>query len=81
MYVDDVIEGLKVYTLTAYFVDPSTICTVGRSNADLQKNGTGTGIYMQNGPTPANLITIPPKRNEAATQGWTNNNCFVGMGK
>jgi hypothetical protein len=80
MYVNDVINGLKVYTLTAYFVDPSIICTSGRTEDSVANDGTATGVYLQNGPTPANTIQIPYKRADAIAAGWTKNNCFVGMG-
>jgi hypothetical protein len=80
MYQPDNIEGLDVYTLTVYFVDPSTICSTGRSEAEMKAQGTGTGLYMQNGPTPADLINVPNTRGPAIAQNWTKNKCFVGMG-
>lgn len=80
MYITDSIRGSPVYTMTAYFVDPSTICTVGRSYSQMVAQGTSAALYLQNGPTPATLITVPPQRAAAIDQGWTKNKCFVGMG-
>lgn len=80
MYVDDNIEGTSVWTLTAYFVDPSTICTTGRNPNSLSSSGTGDRLYLQNGPTPSSVIEVPLDRNTAIAQEWTKNRCFVAMG-
>ncbi|CAF4665315.1 unnamed protein product, partial [Didymodactylos carnosus] len=44
MFNRDNINGIPVYLLTAYFVDPNTICTTGRTLARLDSEGVGTGL-------------------------------------
>jgi len=80
MFQSETLNSQDVYTLTTYFVDPESICTTGRTAADLASQGTGTQLYFQNGPTPKDLIIPPKDRATAIAQGWTQNNCFVGMG-
>jgi len=80
-YNPDTLNGEEVYVITAYFVDPSTICTSGRSASDLNgASGTGTLTQIQTGPTPASLKVLPRQRAEAIAQSWTENKCFIGMG-
>ncbi|OXA45103.1 uncharacterized protein LOC110857210 [Folsomia candida] len=80
MFYRNTIAGDDVYTLTAYFVDPSTICSQGRTSSQFTSDGTGTQLYFQNGPDPSNLIVVPNDRTQALTEGWSDNKCFVGMG-
>jgi len=54
---------------------------VSYNETELANEGTGTGVYFQNGPTPKDLSSIPRRRSEAITEGWTSNSCFPGMGK
>jgi len=79
-YNPDTLNGEDVFVITAYFVDPTTICTSGRSSSDLKASGTGTATQIQNGPTPADLKLLPRQRSEAIAQSWSVNKCFVGMG-
>ncbi|KAK0049990.1 hypothetical protein Bpfe_020541 [Biomphalaria pfeifferi] len=67
--------------LTAYFVEPSLICTKGRSASEFQLQGTGSNLYFQKGSDPAELILMP--RNESALPGtkWGDGKCFITMGK
>jgi len=81
MFQSDSLGGNDVYTLTVYFTDPSTICTTGRTEADLTNVGTITQLWLQNGPSPSNSIPVPNDRATAIAQGWSKNNCFVGMGR
>lgn len=80
MFQNETIDGRSYVVLTAYFVLPDTICTIGRSVQDLINQGTGTGLWFQNGPTPNSLINVPRMRAAAADLGWTNCECFPGMG-
>lgn len=80
IYNPDTLNGQNVYVLTAYFVDPKTICTTGRANSDLTSTGTGTLLQVQNGTTPDSLLLMPRDRPTAIAQGWSTNKCFVGMG-
>jgi len=80
IYNPDTFNGQDVYVLTAYFVDPQTICSTGRASSDLTATGTGDILQVQNGPTPASLMLMPRDRPTAEAQGWSHNKCFVGMG-
>lgn len=68
------------FVATAYFIQPDLICSEGRNETDLSKDGTGTGLWFQNGATPSDLITVPLKRGDAIRESWNQNACFPGMG-
>jgi hypothetical protein len=71
------------YALTAYFVDPSIICTTGRTLKQYQSQGTGDRLVIQNGTdtsVAANLLTIPPTQTEIDQSLWTKGKCFWTMG-
>jgi charged multivesicular body protein 7 len=75
-------EEAKMWVVTAYFVDPSTICTTGRSQAEFETEGTGTQLSFQNGPTASSLMTIPMEESEVTTTTkFVNGRCFYGMGQ
>jgi hypothetical protein len=44
------------------------------------EQGTGTGIYFQNGASPNAQINAPMNRTGASEDGWTDCECFPGMG-
>ncbi|RUS88544.1 hypothetical protein EGW08_003720, partial [Elysia chlorotica] len=69
------------YVLTAYFVDPSTICTSGRTQADFDSDGTGTGLWIQNGSTPDQVTQVPYYQTGLSGTNWTEGKCFISMGK
>jgi len=76
-YIDD---G-DYYTLSAYFVDPSTICTSGRTSDELKTEGTGTGLWLQNGPDPIKDSVLAPYLEDDVKQtAWTYGHCFYTMG-
>jgi charged multivesicular body protein 7 len=76
-YIDD---G-DYWTLTAYFVDPSTICTTGRSQDQLKNQGTGTGLYLQQGPDPIkDSVLIPSNEADVKETAWKFGHCFKTMG-
>jgi len=74
-------EGREYFILTAYFVEPVEICSAGRNETELIDEGTGRGTWIQIGRTPSNLLTIPDLREVALINGWSDNNCFGGMGR
>jgi len=47
---------------------------------DLIEQGTGTGLWFQNGETSNSQLDIPLQRADATPQGWTNCECFPMMG-
>ena len=60
----------KAFVTTVYFVDPSTICTTGRTQEQFDVDGTGTDILFQNGPSfaPENLIRAPYTEDEIVAE-------------
>jgi len=69
------------WTLTAYFVDPSSICGGGRSKEQLDKEGTGTGLWLQTGPNPLkDTVLIPANEAEVKKTSWKFGKCFYTMG-
>jgi hypothetical protein len=82
MYNRDTIAGTDVYVLTAYFVDPKTICQSGRDAARLKKDGTGTGLWLQNGTDPIrDSFPTPLHETETSNTKWVKGACFPSMGK
>jgi len=79
-FTNETFRGAQYYILTAYLVDPSIICTTGRNESDLLTRGTGDGVWVQAAPQPTVFLQIPDRRADALAQGWSNNNCFGGMG-
>lgn len=76
-YIDD---G-AYWTQTAYFVDPSTICTGGRTTQQLQQNGTGSNLYFQNGPDPVkDSVKLPTSEADVKKTAWKYGHCFYTMG-
>jgi charged multivesicular body protein 7 len=70
------------WVLTAYFVDPSIICTTGRTAAQYASQGTGQGLWIQNGTTPlTSTIQIPLDQNAVSSTMWTQGKCFYTMGQ
>jgi len=74
-------EEPNMWVITAYFVEPATICTTGRSEDDFQKSGTGENLAIQNGTTPESYITIPHDEDQVTkTTKFIAGQCFYGMG-
>ncbi|UJR25952.1 hypothetical protein I4U23_007300 [Adineta vaga] len=82
MFNRDTIAGIDVYILTAYFVDPKTICQ-SDENSNLRKKGSiGTGLWLQNGTDPIqNSFSIPLDQSDADQTKWVQGACFPSMGK
>jgi charged multivesicular body protein 7 len=79
MFQSETLDSKNVYTLTAYFVEPNTICTTGRQATALTSEGTLTQLYFQNGPSIAGPIVAPMTR-PTQPSDWSENNCFPMMG-
>jgi charged multivesicular body protein 7 len=67
------------YTLTAYFVDPSTVCGPGRTADQFGAQGTGYGLWMQN-TSSTDTLMIPTAETGMGNTKWTLGHCFVSMG-
>ncbi|KAL5022531.1 hypothetical protein ScPMuIL_001686 [Solemya velum] len=76
-FIDD---GDK-WVVTIYFVDPSIICTTGRTQQEFNSDGTGTNLYIQTGTNPETDYMIIP-RDEKDLDGtlWNKGGCFPVMG-
>ncbi|XP_019628073.1 PREDICTED: uncharacterized protein LOC109472673 [Branchiostoma belcheri] len=68
--------------LTAYFIQPSKICRAGRTDAEYQAEGTGTGLYIQTGPnSTSDVMAAPLRQADADGTDWTRGECFWAMGQ
>ena len=68
----------SMYTITAYFVDPATVCSTGRTQAQFNSEGTGTKLLIQNGNT---MQEIPRQVAGLSGTQWTKGRCFWTMGQ
>ncbi|KFM82414.1 hypothetical protein X975_23666, partial [Stegodyphus mimosarum] len=67
--------------MTAYFVDPTIICNSGRTREQYLDQGTGTGLYFQNGTDPINdSVEIPLYEKDMEGTRWVKGGCFRTMG-
>ncbi|UJR07059.1 hypothetical protein I4U23_011347 [Adineta vaga] len=81
MFNRDIVAGIDAYVLTAYFVDPRSICGSGRDAALLKIEGMGTGLWLQNGSDPIiNSVQAPLYENNVNTTKWVKGSCFPSMG-
>jgi len=81
LFMQDKIGKEKVYTLTAYFVDPGSICWSGRTQDEFERQGTGTALYFQNGTNPIkNSIAVPIYQKDLGRTRWTKGKCFATIG-
>jgi charged multivesicular body protein 7 len=84
LYGSWILEDSDSYAMTVYFVDPSIICTTGRTAGDFASDGTGTGLYLQNGPDPLkNTFLVPELESDmkASYPLWGSGKCFWTMGQ
>jgi len=72
-------DGFYRYVITAYFVDPSIICTRGRTNVDFEQQGTGTGLYLQLSEKPLESTMMPMKQADIQAP-WVTGKCVPLMG-
>jgi len=68
------------FFLTAYYTDPSTICTTGRTKAQFDAEGTGNGLWLQNSTNPEQSTQIPSREQDVRGTKWTHGKCFPAMG-
>nr|AGI41318.1 hypothetical protein [Cerebratulus lacteus] len=67
---------------TAYFVPPRDICSVGRSQSQYDSEGTGSNLYLQQGPNPVtDSVLVPRLEAEIGNTNWVKGNCFYTMGQ
>lgn len=79
------VEEATAHVLTAYFVNPSIVCTTGRTLTQLNSQGTGTDLFLQKGSatssTGVDAIQIPKTESAVGSTSWTKGRCFVFMGQ
>jgi len=78
MYRNYTLNGKEYFVITAYFVEPSLICTT--SDSDSGNIGSESLVFFQNGGSINELKVAPKNRSVAISQGWTKNQCIPGMG-
>ncbi|KAH3787345.1 uncharacterized protein LOC127842515 isoform X2 [Dreissena polymorpha] len=67
--------------VTAYFVPPEKICSTGRNADEFLRQGTGVGLWIQNGKNPlTDSVRMPPTIEAARKSQWTEGACFYTMG-
>ncbi|GFN75347.1 hypothetical protein PoB_000185300 [Plakobranchus ocellatus] len=69
------------WVVSAYFTEPSKICTTGRSATEFSQHGTGTDLYLQNSTKPEDSFMVPHKESGIGATKWTEGRCFYTMGK
>jgi len=80
MYNRDTILGTDVYILTAYFVDPKTICQADKI-PNRKEGTTGSGLWLQNGTDPIrDSVQAPINQSDIGTTKWARGHCFISMG-
>ncbi|GFO02749.1 hypothetical protein PoB_002925400 [Plakobranchus ocellatus] len=67
------------WVLTAYFTDPSKICTEGRTKEQFDEEGTGENLWIQTNANPMKLMKIA-KKEENIEAPWVKGKCFYTMG-
>jgi len=66
---------------TVYFIDPTKICSTGRTLQEYTDEGTGTELYLQTGQTPSSVMTIPRDATEASENtSYEKGFCVTAMG-
>jgi charged multivesicular body protein 7 len=82
MFNRDNITGIDVYILTAYFVDPKTICQSNRDIKTFKQGDIGTGLWLQNGTDPIrDSFSSPMEQSDVNKTKWVQGSCFPSMGK
>lgn len=65
-----------------YFVSLDIICNGGRTREQYLEEGTGTGLYFQNGSNPVrDSVNIPLYEKDTEGTRWVKGGCFRSMGE
>uniref|UniRef100_A0A0B6YRW2 Uncharacterized protein n=1 Tax=Arion vulgaris TaxID=1028688 RepID=A0A0B6YRW2_9EUPU len=68
------------WMITAYFTDPSKICTTGRTKEEFDKEGTGSNLYLQNSTIPEESFVVPNRQEDTKSAHWVTARCVKYMG-
>ena len=58
-YQKTTIDSIEYWMTTAYFLDPSQICSQGRSEQEFKSEGTIQKLFIQTGPLVSDLYEAP----------------------
>ncbi|XP_071090508.1 uncharacterized protein [Haliotis cracherodii] len=67
--------------ITAYFLDPSTICSRGRTAQEFATDGTGSDLWIQNSTQPRDSYKVPRLESDISGTLWDKGRCFNTMGE
>lgn len=82
MFNRETVSGVDSYVLTAYFIDPTTICKSNQGSNRREVKSSGTGLWLQNGPDPIlDSVQMPLYENTVNSTKWVQGSCFRSMGK
>lgn len=71
----------NVLKFVIYLWIPGIICSRGRSREQYLQDGTGTGLYLQNGSNPIeDSREVPLYEKDVEGAGWVKGQCFTSMG-
>ncbi|XP_067940980.1 uncharacterized protein [Watersipora subatra] len=74
-------EESDMWVVTAYFTDPASICTTGRTKGQFEKEGLGNMLAFQTGTTSSNLLQVPhDEKDVEPTTKFVQGKCFYTMG-
>lgn len=76
----DTINEVDYWVLAAYFIEPAQVC-VGRTEAEFEESGTGTGLFIMTGAELTEYENPPNFQEEVDMTDWTQGYCFVSMGE
>ncbi|XP_052707090.1 uncharacterized protein LOC128182493 [Crassostrea angulata] len=75
-----VLEGNLLF-VTAYFMEPSKICSSTRTEAQMISEGIGSGLYFQNGPNPlTDAVPVPSDESTIQQTLWGQGKCVPRLG-
>ena len=65
-----------------FFISTAKICSTGRSEQEFEDEGTGTGLIVQTGQTPSDLMIIPRDEEQLQEDNlYEQGHCVSTMGK
>ncbi|XP_046542604.1 uncharacterized protein LOC124252952 [Haliotis rubra] len=67
--------------ITAYFVEPSSLCSTGRTAKQFAMEGTGTDLWIQTNTSPNDSHRVPRQESGLSGTLWTKGRCYTTMGQ
>jgi charged multivesicular body protein 7 len=69
-----------MYVIPLSQLTAAQVC-VGRTEAEFEEQGTGTGLYIMTGPELTDYENPPNTQAEVELTDWKHGYCFVSMGE